>query len=82
MGDGALSPADTESRAVSQIRVRAILFLVLAIAAGGGAVVLFKQYLDRIRGADRGERLLGAGLVLVGVALSVHRPPPEPAATP
>jgi pilus assembly protein CpaB len=42
-----------ENRVVSQIRVRAFLFLLLAIVAGGGAVVLFKQYLDRVRGAGK-----------------------------
>jgi pilus assembly protein CpaB len=42
-----------ESRVVSQIRVRAILFLLLAIVAGAGAVALFKQYLDRVRGAGK-----------------------------
>jgi pilus assembly protein CpaB len=45
-----MSPADApETRAVSQIRVRALLFLLLAVGAGGGAVFLFKQYLDRMR---------------------------------
>lgn len=42
-----------ESRVVSQIRVRAFLFLLLAIVAGGGAVALFKQYLDRVRGSGK-----------------------------
>ena len=49
-----MRPADApESRVVSQIRIRAILFLVLAIAAGGGAVMLVKRYLDSVRSAEQ-----------------------------
>jgi pilus assembly protein CpaB len=49
------TPDQPESNVVSQIRVRAILFLVLAIATGGGAVMLLKQYLDRVRGSGGAE---------------------------
>ena len=46
------TPNDSsDSRQVTQIRVRALLFLVIAVAAGGGAMVLVKQYMDRVRGA-------------------------------
>lgn len=38
------------ARVARKIRVRAIVFLVLALAAGGGAVLLVKQYLDSVRG--------------------------------
>lgn len=41
-----------DSRVVSQIRVRALFFLVLAIVAGGGAVFLVKTTLDRARSAS------------------------------
>ena len=47
-----MSPTEApETRAVSQIRIRALLFLLLAVGAGLGAVFLFKQYLDRMRSA-------------------------------
>jgi pilus assembly protein CpaB len=46
------SPADSaEQRAVSQIRTRAILFLLMAIGAGAGAVLLVKQYLEGMQHA-------------------------------
>ena len=37
------------ARVVRKIRVRALLFLVLALAAGTGAVFLAKRYMDRAR---------------------------------
>lgn len=36
------------NRVVRKIRVRAILFLVLALVAGGGAVLLVKKYMDQL----------------------------------
>jgi pilus assembly protein CpaB len=38
-----------EQRQVSQIRTRALLFLIVAVIAGAAAVMLVKQYLDRMQ---------------------------------
>src|SRR5438105_5774 len=45
------SPESPEARAVSQIRTRAILFLIIAVAAGAGAVMLVKNYLEGVQHA-------------------------------
>src|SRR3954471_16236607 len=37
-----------EQRQVTQIRTRALLFLIVAVIAGAAAVLLVKQYLDRM----------------------------------
>jgi pilus assembly protein CpaB len=42
------TPGDSSNRVVRKIRVRAILFLMLALIAGGGAVLLVKNYIDRV----------------------------------
>jgi pilus assembly protein CpaB len=42
------TPGDSSNRVVRKIRVRAILFLMLALIAGGGAVLLVKNYVDRV----------------------------------
>jgi pilus assembly protein CpaB len=48
MSNGADSP---ESRAVRKSRVRAIIFFMLAVVAGLAGVVLFVQYMDRVKEA-------------------------------
>lgn len=42
-------PDGTSRRAVRKVRVKALVFLVLSLAAGAGAVYLVKAYLDGVR---------------------------------
>ena len=42
---------DAPDARVSQVRARATLFLVIALAAGGGAVFLLRQYMVKMQDA-------------------------------
>ncbi|MGD8860480.1 MAG: Flp pilus assembly protein CpaB [Myxococcales bacterium] len=75
------NPDSPETKAVSQIRVRALLFLILAVAAGGGAVLLFKQYLDGIRGAGAGSPTDTVPVVIAAVDVPIATRLEEPHVT-
>jgi pilus assembly protein CpaB len=66
----ASAPGD---RAVRKIRVRAILFLMLALVAGAGAVLLIKNYLDRM-GSGAAARVQTVQVVVAKVDIPIGTP--------
>lgn len=64
------------NRVIRRIRIRAILFLLLALAAGVGAVVLVKGYLDRARASRQATSatrvVVAAADVPIGMPLTAE----------
>lgn len=63
-----------EHRIVSQIRTRALLFLVVAVVAGAGAVMLVKQYLDRVEtvAASAAPKTTGVVVAAMDIPIAVQ----------
>jgi pilus assembly protein CpaB len=66
------------ARVVRKIRVRALLFLVLALAAGTGAVFLAKRYMDRARRLSAATSVQTAKIVVAAMDIPIATEITEP----
>jgi pilus assembly protein CpaB len=70
----AVSNISGSNRIVRKIRVRAIMFLILALVAGVGAVMLVKNYLDRMKAVRAAAPSATVKVVVAAIDIPIGTP--------